>query len=139
MVRPDLIFSYWIYLWYILYLFKIIKYNPKLAIILGIIENLIVLILMYIYNTKKIFVILFTIMFIILKLIPLYTISRSKIIFKYDSLNILILFIIYLIWVSMNNLTIRDAFNNTKNLILYNKNTTPGMIFLHYIYLKMFL
>ena len=39
MIRPDLIFSYWIYLWYILYIFKVLKYNPKLAIIFGMIKN----------------------------------------------------------------------------------------------------
>lgn len=136
MVRPDLIFSYWIYLWYILYVFKVIKYNPKLAIIFGIIENLTVLILMYIYGTKKLLVILFTIMFIILKIIPLYTIWNVKINLKYDSINTLLLFLIYLMWVSVNNLSLKNALNSTKNLILHNKNTTPGMVWLEYIYLK---
>ena len=34
-------FSDWIILWYILYHFKIIKYNPKLFILFGIIDNII--------------------------------------------------------------------------------------------------
>ena len=68
MIRPDLIFSYWIYLWYILYIFKVVKYNPKLAIICGMIENLVIFLLMCIYNTKQILVVLFIIMFVILKL-----------------------------------------------------------------------
>ena len=137
MIRPDLIFSYWIYLWYILYIFKVLKYNPKLAIIFGMIENLIMFILMCIYNTKKILVVLFIIMFIILKLIPLYTIWNDKIQFNDDIKNTSLLFIIYLLWIHLNQLTITDALTNAKNLILHNKNTMPGMSILQKI-LKIF-
>jgi hypothetical protein len=38
-MRFDLVFSYWIFAWYLLYMAKIIKYSPKLVIVLGIIEN----------------------------------------------------------------------------------------------------
>lgn len=133
MIRPDLIFSYWIYLWYILYIFKVLKYNPKFAIICGIIENLIILLLMCIYNTKKILVLLFIIMFFILKLIPLYTIWNDKIQFNDDIKNTSLLFIIYLLWIHLNQLTITDALTRTKNLILYNKNVLPGMTILQKI------
>lgn len=133
MIRPDLIFSYWIYVWYILYIFKVLKYNPKLAIIFGMIENLIMFILMCIYNTKKILVVLFIIMFILLKLIPLYTIWNDKIQFNDDIKNTSLLFIIYLLWIHLNQLTITDALTNAKNLILHNKNTMPGMTILQKI------
>jgi len=133
MIRPDLIFSYWIYLWYILYIFKVLKYNPKFAIICGIIENLIILLLMCIYNTKKILVLLFIIMFFILKLIPLYTIWNDKIQFNDDIKNTSLLFITYLLWIHLNQLTITDALTRTKNLIIYNKNVLPGMTILQKI------
>ena len=29
-IRSDYIFSYWIFLWFILYLLKLVPYNPKL-------------------------------------------------------------------------------------------------------------
>ena len=137
MIRPDLIFSYWIYLWYILYIFKVLKYNPKLAIICGMIENLVIFILMCIYKTKKILVVLFIIMFVILKLIPLYTIWNDKIHLNDDIKNTSLLFIIYLLWIHLNQLTITDAITSTKNLILYNKNGLPGMSILQKI-LKIF-
>ena len=130
MIRPDLIFSYWIYFWYILYIFKVLKYNPKLAIIFGMIENLFILLLMCIYNTKKILIVLFIIMFFILKLIPLYTIWNDKIHLNDDIKNTSLLFIIYLLWIHLNQLTITDAITNSKNLILHNKNTMPGMTIL---------
>ena len=139
MIRPDLIFSYWIYLWYILYIFKVLKYNPKLAIICGMIENLVIFILMCIYKTKKILVVLFIIMFVILKLIPLYTIWNDKIHLNDDIKNTSLLFIIYLLWIHLNQLTITDALTNSKNLILYNKNTMPGMTILQYIWKNIYI
>lgn len=139
MIRPDLIFSYWIYLWYILYIFKVVKYNPKFAIICGMIENLIILLLMCIYNTKKILVVLFIIMFVILKLIPLYTIWNDNIKLNDDIKNTSLLFIIYLVWIHLNQLNITDALTNSKNLILYNKNTMPGMTILQYIWKNIYI
>jgi len=139
MIRPDLIFSYWIYLWYILYIFKVVKYNPKFAIICGMIENLIILLLMCIYNTKKILVVLFIIMFVILKLIPLYTIWNDNIKLYDDIKNTSLLFIIYLLWIHLNQLNITHALTSTKNLILHNKNTMPGMTILQYIWKNIYI
>lgn len=139
MIRPDLIFSYWIYLWYILYIFKIVKYNPKFAIICGMIENLIILLLMCIYNTKKILIVLFIIMFFILKLIPLYTIWNDNIKLNDDIKNTSLLFIIYLVWIHLNQLNITHALTSSKNLILYNKNTMPGMTILQYIWKNIYI
>ena len=47
-----------------------------------------------------------------------------------DIKNTSLLFIIYLLWIHLNQLTITDALTNSKNLILYNKNTMPGMTIL---------
>ena len=69
-------------------------------------------------------------MFFILKLIPLYTIWNDKIQLNDDIKNTSLLFIIYLLWIHLNQLTITDALTNSKNLILYNKNTMPGMTIL---------
>ena len=52
-LRPDLVFSYWIYVWYVLYVFKLIQYSPKLALILGLIDNIFMFIMMLLYGTSK--------------------------------------------------------------------------------------
>jgi len=130
MIRPDLIFSYWIYAWYILYIFKVVPFNPKVAILGGIVENMGILSLMLFYNTKKILVVLFLIMFFILKLFPLYTIWNAKIKWRDDIKHTLVLLFIYFIWIQVNRITLADAMANTKNLILHNKNTMPGITLL---------
>ena len=134
MLRIDFIFSYWIFLWYLLYIFGIVKnYNPKFAILCGTIENIIIVLFMFYYKTKTILVFLFVIMFIILKLIPLFTLWKTKIHFK-DVIATILLFIIYLILMTIfNKKSIFDFEKQTKNLILHNKNTLPGMMFLEKI------
>ncbi len=129
MLRVDLIFSYWIYFWFILYKLKITIYNPKFVIICGAIENIIVLISMLYYNTNINLIIRFVIMFIILKVIPLYVIKNTNIKIK-DIIATIFLFILYILWTILNGKTSYDFIDNTKNLIIYNKDTLPGMLYL---------
>jgi hypothetical protein len=130
MIRVDFIFSYWIFLWYLLYIFKIIKYNPKFAIYCGIIENTIIILLMIYYKTDSKILIYFLIMFFILKIIPLYTLLDTKIL-KNDIFITILLFIIYLFWIFVNNKTIIDFNKQIIDMILYNKYTFPGISFMN--------
>lgn len=134
MERPDLVFSYWIFAWYLLYFFGFFKlYNPKFAMILGISINLIMLFLMFYYNTKYYLILLFIIVVAIQKIIPLYIILDDKIHNK-DIIATFILFIIYLFWYKFNNKNFSNIIKPQKDLILHNKNTFPGMIILQNIY-----
>jgi hypothetical protein len=130
MFRPDFIFSYWIFAWFLLYYFGFISFNPKFAIICGIIENLIVMASMFYYHTKIKLIFLFFIMFLILKMIPIFAIWREKMKFE-DIITTFILFIIYLFWVIVvNKKSISDFTRQTSDLIIHNKNTLPGMLVL---------
>jgi hypothetical protein len=51
-LRTDLVFSYWIYVWFILYIFNITSYSPKFALILGLFDNIIMLLLMFYFGSK---------------------------------------------------------------------------------------
>jgi hypothetical protein len=128
MEKVYFIFSYWIFLWYLLYYCKIIKYNPKFAIIIGMIENICILLLMIYYNTKIKLFLLFILMMIILKFIPLYSIWNTKIQTS-DIIATFVLFIIYLFFMILNKKNISDFIKQSKDLIIYNKNTLPGMSF----------
>jgi hypothetical protein len=84
---------------------------------------------MFYYNTKSRLISLFLIMVFLLKIIPLYIIWNTKI-----SINDIyftgFVFIIYLLWMFINKQSTYDFINNSKKLIIYNKNTLPGMIML---------
>jgi len=114
-LRLDFIFSYWIFLWFILYEVKIIKYSPKFVIILGLIENF-GLFLYFIYKKSSLYNISkFIIINIFIKIIPLYLVYNDKIISK-DIIASFILFLIYLLWLIVNN-RFNYLFNEYNELI----------------------
>lgn len=94
--RMDAIFSYWLFLWFLLYIFKITSYNPYFGLVIGLIINILMLIIyLYYKNYYKAF--LFVIVNIIIKVIPLYILRKSKIM-KKDIYAFIILYIIYLLY-----------------------------------------
>lgn len=123
MVRIDYIFSYWIFFWYLLYICKLVKYNPKFAIICALIENIVTLMFMLYYKTKQKTILLYIILNFILKIIPLFTIRNTKIKIN-DIYFSIILFILYLFWIKMN---VTNVFINYKKKMIFNDEYGPGM------------
>ncbi len=129
-MRIDFIFSYWIFFWYLIYISGIPIYNPKFAIICGLIENIFILTLMLYFGTKKKIVFLFLTMSVLLKIIPLTTLWNSKMQIRdvFATITLFTIYLFYVLWI--NKKTITDFTEQTKNLILHNQNTLPGMMFL---------
>ena len=123
-LRPDLIFSYWIYLWYVLYFLKIVSYSPKFALILGLIDNIVMLLLMMRFGTSKKTIILFIIINTIIKIIPLYYLINEKIRLT-DIYFTILLFTIFLIWIHVNKQTLVGNIKLMHDSLLYSKNNTP--------------
>ena len=122
MLRPDLILSYWFLVWYLLYILNIVSYNPKFALILGLINNLFYLIKKLIYNPlKDVFV--FSIIIILIKIIPIYTIYKYPIT-KKEIIITFCLIIMYLLWIYLNNKSINEISKQLK----YNKGPLFMMI-----------
>lgn len=135
-MRLDYVFSYWILAWYLLYIAKITKYNPKFVLILGIIENSFLLLFMIIYKTKISSIIIFIIINIFIKIIPYYTVRNDKII-KKDIIATIILFIIYCLWLYINTGNNVIEFHlKISESVIKDKNETPAMRFINYIVSK---
>ncbi len=117
-IRVDFILSYWIFVWWILYMLGIIEYIPKLFLIIGLITNIIALIIKMknAYVNKYIFIIVV----IITKIIPLYTLKNTEINFFQDLSIIIIICIIYLFWLYVNN-----KFSILYTLLTGDKNIIP--------------
>lgn len=131
-MRFDYLFSYWIFVWYLLYFFRITKYNPKFVLICGIIENIILLFFMIYYKTNLNVIIFFIIGMFIIKIIPTYTIWNT-IIKRRDILFTFILFFIYIIWLYINNVSLYYVFNEIKQVV-FNKKNFPSVELLLKIY-----
>ena len=119
----DYLFSYWIFVWYLLYFFRITKYNPKFVLICGIIENIILLFFMIYYKTNLNVIIFFIFGMFIIKIIPTYTIWNTIIKWR-DILFTFILFFIYIIWLYINNKSLYYVFNEIKQVV-FNKKKFP--------------
>ena len=100
-LRADLVFSYWIYLWYILYAFKITNFSPKIPLILGLIDNIIMLLLMLVYGTSKETIFYFIIINTLIKVAPLYYL-RNEPIKWIDIYFTIFLFVIFFGYILIN-------------------------------------
>jgi len=137
-IKFQQIFSYWILLWFILYKLLYSYFpekwklclNPVVALSIGIIEN--ILILLIIFNNYKLLkfssvFFKFFIIFIIIKIIP-FIISLQ---YKYDLVSCfittIILFIIYNIYLFIfTNYNLFQIISFTINSIINNKYNTPA-------------
>ena len=137
MLRLDLIFSYWILFWYILYITKTITCcSPKFALFLGIIENIVLLFYISFNGASLSTIIKFIVIIVVMKIIPYYTIRNDKIVIK-DIIVTLMLFVIYIGWLFVNNMNILQISYNINNSLVKNKGDTPGIMFIDII-LKFF-
>ncbi len=131
-LRADLVFSYWIYLWCILYAFKITTFSPKFPLILGLIDNIIMLGFMLVYGTSKETIFYFILINTLIKVVPLYYLRFEQLKMK-DIYFTVVLFIIFVLWLHINK---QSLFGNIKIIhdsLLYGQNKTPFMALLNKI------
>lgn len=125
-LRADLVFSYWIYVWFIIYAMNYTTYSPKFALILGLIYNIVMLFLMIYYRTNKKTIFFFILINTIIKIIPLYYLRNNTLKWK-DIFFTILLFIIFIIWLHMNKQSLIGNMKLIHDSLLYNKNNTPFM------------
>jgi hypothetical protein len=122
--RFDFVFSYWIFLWYIFYELNIVKYNPKIAIIIAILINIVEICIMFYFLKSLQNITLYMILFFLIKIVPLWTLRKSsyKIV---DFYAFILLFIIYISWLLFNNINITQAVIDTEKRIEKNQPIGP--------------
>jgi signal transduction histidine kinase len=131
-LRVDLVFSYWIYAWFILYELKITEYSPKFPLILGIIHNLIMLIFMLLYGTSIRTIFYFIVINTLIKVIPLYYL-RNEAIKLNDIYFTAGLFLLFIFWLHLNEQSLVGNIKLIHDSLLYGKEQTPFMALLNKI------
>lgn len=117
-IRPDFIFSYWIFVWFILYFTHIVTINPKLWLIISLLEN-IISILVISLKAKMYIIIRFIIVNFFIKAIPLYLIWNTKI-HNIDIFYSICILVIYLLWLYINNFTLYSIYKMIYNSHIHN-------------------
>ena len=125
-MRFDLIFSYWIFAWYLLYMAKIVSHKPKLAILLGIIDNTIMLIGMIFYGSNLRTILSFIFINVFIKLLPYYSLRRETI-RSSDWKPTIILFLIYCGWLYLNQENLTGNYKKVFDSLINNRDDTPAM------------
>lgn len=133
LLRFDFIFSYWIFTWYLLYEFKITTYNPKFALIVALINNIFTLLFMLIYLNDTLNIISFITINFFIKIIPLWRLRNSN---NYDIISSIKLYIIYNIWLIINNTNVYKLFIKQNLNIINNKPIGPLSILISSIMKK---
>lgn len=131
-IRLDLVFSYWIFAWFLLYYFKFTSYSPKFVLIIGIIHNAALLLNMILRGRKTISILSFITINIFIKILPLYYLRNEPI--KIDDIYVTgFVYLLFVVWLNINGENIVDNLNEIQNSILNDKNETPFMRFIEYI------
>jgi hypothetical protein len=120
-LRVDLIFSYWVITWFVVYSIGLTQYSPKFVIIIALLENVYSGIML---RTANIQTIMSLMVLILLKIIILFVLRNDKI-RGIDILVSVILFIIYVLWVHINNETVVGYYNKIQRSLNKNDNNTP--------------
>jgi hypothetical protein len=132
-LRIDFIFSYWILVWYALYITRIIPYSPKFLFIIGILENLVSLFFIFYGGSSLSTILKFILVNVIIKGIPFYTI-RNDIIYKRDMLLSFLLFILYCIWLYINHENMFEIYQKIRYSLIHNKDDLPGIRIINFFF-----
>lgn len=128
-LRPDLVFSDWIFIWFILYAFKFVTFSPKFGLILGLLNNTIMLILMLLYGKSFRTMVFFVIINIFIKIAPLYYLRNERIKWR-DIYFTFGLFFLYIIWLHINRQSLIGNLKLVYKSLIYGLDKTPVMAFI---------
>ena len=125
--RFDLVFSYWILLWFIIYECNFTTYNPKFALLIGLFENMVYLLYMIFYKNSISSIWLFVIINFFIKIVPLYIVANT-VIHKRDIIFTLLLIAIYIIWLVVNNVNVYQYIKDPLKIFRENKTDETPLI-----------
>jgi hypothetical protein len=136
-LRPDFLFSYWCFTWFIIYYFidystkspigQFIKeqMNPKLALIIAFMENFLTFLYMIYLKSDIINLLRYLVMMIIIKIYPIYLVWSTPIQWVHDFIILTIIFISYNIWLYINHTDVWKIYKKTFTSIHEGKTNTP--------------
>lgn len=129
MLRLDFIFSNWIFVWFILYYFKFVPYSPKLILTLAIFGNIFMILILFYNQVSLLSIFEFSLIVSVIKFIPYYIIRNDAIKIN-DVIFTLLLFILYLIWLSIHKKDFINITTTMMNSLLTDNSSSPVMLFL---------
>lgn len=144
-IRFDYLFSDWIFIWFIVYILagktkdsfgaKIIyeNMNPLIALFIGFFENVLLFILILLYNPNPELIFKFILMMFTAKVIPIIILYNTKIKLVENIMSLLIIFGLYNFYLYLENTNIYTIYKKTTINVINNNNKTPFFRLFNYI------
>ena len=122
-MNSDLLLSNWIFVWFVLYSLYIIPCSPKLIILAGF--GIIIFMIIYLYkkNASRYNLLKFTILNILMKAVPLIILYNVPIT-KNDFYFSITIFIIYMLWLDVNDTNIFEVYSKLMNYYIKGSSKT---------------
>jgi len=128
--RVDYLFSYWIFAWFLLYMFGFTSYNPKIALILALIENIGVLGLMIYFKNSFIYIFFFCIINFFIKVLPVWLLRNTK--FEWKDFYVMVaLFMVYILWLLINLVDFKKYITDRYQQLEHNSHSGPLMQYIN--------
>jgi hypothetical protein len=134
-IRIDFLFSYWIFAWFLLFYFldKTTKYgkyattyfSPMMALWFGFFYDLLIFVYLLFITPNLTMIIKYAIMLLVVKITPLYLLRNTPIHYLHDTISLLLLFSIYIIYLYLNHTSVIEVYRKTEKGILSGENKTP--------------
>ncbi len=128
-MRLDLVFSYWIFAWYLLYKARLLTYNPKFILGVGIIENSILLLFMIRFGSNIRTIFWFVFINTCIKVLPLYTLFDERIRAR-DIWFSGFVFSMYAFWIYLNQQSLVGNYKFVVDSLINNRDETPFLKFM---------
>lgn len=133
-IRFDFLFSYWIIIWFLIYYFidhktiagkQIQIYrNPKFALCLALLENIVTLLWIIMVSSWAI-VLKYTCMMLLVKVWPLYLVWDKPMQLPNDIYVFVALFVLYNIYLYLNDESLISIYKRTFTSIIQHDDRTP--------------
>lgn len=136
--RPDLLFSYWIYLWFLIYYFTdktnpgfLSKWiyenmNPIYVLYLGFLVNAFIFLFILFVKPNIGILVTYLFMMLVMKILPIYLLWGIPIKNKIRTVGIgIISILIYLFYLYLNDTDIIGVYKRNLTSIINNQNNTP--------------
>ena len=138
-IRFDYLFTYWMFLWFILYYFlptntqrnsPITHFfkqygNPLYVFYLGILENLATLGLLVWYNPDIQLIVKYILMMCVTKVYPAYLLYYLPTNWKINLVLFVCVFVIYNTYLYLNDTSFYEVYKKTLTSIIYDRDLTP--------------
>jgi hypothetical protein len=146
-VRPDFLFSYWIFAWFLIYYnidafkgptineFKL-RCSPLLSLWIALFFNIYELIYVTALKFDPVIFVKYTIMFVTIKAFPVYLLYHKGVTVHWfnDVLVLLVVLFIYVSYLYSNNTNPQKVYTETEKSIVSGNNKTPMFYLMDKLY-----